>query len=68
MAQATHHQCEGGQPQVGLGFATAGGEEDQINVVALAFGVELGIIGAGDAHEIHQQKSQLEGPPGRSAQ
>ena len=59
MAQPAQHHRERRKPEVGLGLATARGEEQQVHRCA------VGIARVGKAREIQQEKRELEGAPAR---
>ena len=57
VAQPAQHQGVSRQTQVSLGFAAAGGKEQEVN------GVAIGIRGIGHPNEVHQQEGELERTP-----
>ena len=59
MAQAPQHHRHRGQPQVGLGLAPAGREEQQIHRLAVR------VDRISEAGQVQQQERELERPPAR---
>ena len=59
--QAADRKREGGQAEVGLGLAAAGGEEQQVG----GAGVELAlrVRGVGQRREVDKHEGELERPP-----
>ena len=60
--QTAQHQGEGRKAEVGLRFATAGGEEQQLDNLPLRPAVWS--VGRHQARQVHQHKGQLEEAPG----
>ena len=60
MAQAPQHHRRRGQPQVRLGLAAAGREEQQVHRLSVR------VPWIGEAGQVQQQKRELERPPARS--
>ncbi len=62
--QPADREGEGRQPQIGLGFAAAGGKEEQVDgrgVIGGAFGVRR----VGQRRQVEQHEGELKRPPGR---
>ena len=59
VAEPPQHQGERGEPEIGLGLAAAGGEEEQVHEFALE------TRGIRNPREVQQQESQLKGAPTR---
>ncbi|HEY3258645.1 MAG TPA: hypothetical protein VGJ95_00005, partial [Pseudonocardiaceae bacterium] len=61
--QPAHRQGEGGEAEVGLGLAAAGGEPQQVGDGPLRVVGALGVAGVGQRRQVEQDERELKRPP-----